>query len=305
MKYEEYPTDHPAPEFLASSLEALPGNVILGETAYSPGDRAVTLWPFYDPALPVNVMTIGETACGPDYHVIRPRSRIMAIEYIAQGAGILTINGQAYRPEQNCAILLTKHSAHSYAADPQNPWQKHWIVFDGPFMQNMIDSYLPKNSYCFANCNLLPYFHEIRRCVQAQKKDYPRLLESLTVILLQMVLQMNRVVTQREASLPEKIRAAIDAQIEGKLSLETICAEFSYSKNHIITLFRNEYGITPYRYFEKKKIEVAKLYLCNTSFTIDEVAQHLSYADRNYFSNCFKKHTGYAPAEYRRKHGFS
>ena len=91
---------------------------------------------------------------------------------------------------------------------------------------------------------------------------------------------------QREASLPEKIRAAIDAQIEGKLSLETICAEFSYSKNHIITLFRNEYGITPYRYFEKKKIEVAKLYLCNTSFTIDEVAQHLSYADRNYFSNC-------------------
>lgn len=172
-------------------------------------------------------------------------------------------------------------------------------------MQNMIESYLPKNSYCFANCNLLPYFHEISRCVQAQKRDYPRLIESLTVILLQMVLQMNRVVMQREASLPEKIRAAIDAQIEGKLSLETICAEFSYSKNHIITLFRNEYGITPYRYFEKKKIEVAKLYLCNTSFTIDEVAQHLSYADRNYFSNCFKKHTGYAPAEYRRKHGFS
>ena len=305
MKYEEYPTKHPAPESQTLGRKPLPSNVILGETAYSPGDHAVTLWPFYDPVFPVNVMAFGETKCRPDYHVIRPRSRIMAIEYSAQGAGILKINGQTYRPEQNCTILLTKHSAHSYEADAQNPWQKHWIVFDGPFMQNMIDSYLPKNSYCFTNCNLLPYFHEISRCVQAQKRDYPRLIESLTVILLQMVLQMNRVVTQREASLPEKIRAAIDAQIEGKLSLETICAEFSYSKNHIITLFRNEYGITPYRYFEKKKIEVAKLYLCNTSFTIDEVAQHLSYADRNYFSNCFKKHTGYAPAEYRRKHGFS
>ena len=207
MKYEEYPTKHPAPESQTLGRKPLPSNVILGETAYSPGDHAVTLWPFYDPVFPVNVMAIGETKCRPDYHVIRPRSRIMAIEYIAQGAGILKINGQTYRPEQNCTILLTKHSAHSYEADAQNPWQKHWIVFDGPFMQNMIDSYLPKNSYCFTNCNLLPYFHEISRCVQAQKRDYPRLIESLTVILLQMVLQMNRVVMQREASLPEKIRS--------------------------------------------------------------------------------------------------
>ena len=122
MKYEEYPTGHPAPEASTSGQTVLPGNAILGETAYSPGDRAVTLWPFYDPALPVNVMVIGETKCGPDYHVIRPRSRIMAIEYISEGAGILKINGQTYRPEQNCAILLTKHSAHSYAADPQTPW---------------------------------------------------------------------------------------------------------------------------------------------------------------------------------------
>lgn len=150
MKYEEYPTKHPAPESQTLGRKPLPSNVILGETAYSPGDHAVTLWPFYDPVFPVNVMAIGETKCRPDYHVIRPRSRIMAIEYIAQGAGILKINGQTYRPEQNCTILLTKHSAHSYEADAQNPWQKHWIVFDGPFMQNMIDSYLPKNSYCLS-----------------------------------------------------------------------------------------------------------------------------------------------------------
>ena len=127
MKYEEYPTKHPAPESQTLGRKPLPSNVILGETAYSPGDHAVTLWPFYDPVFPVNVMAIGETKCRPDYHVIRPRSRIMAIEYIAQVAGILKINGQTYRPEQNCTILLTKHSAHSYEADAQNPWQKHWI----------------------------------------------------------------------------------------------------------------------------------------------------------------------------------
>lgn len=297
--------NEPSPSRLPLGGASAARDAVVGETAYSPGDRAITLWPFYDQALPVNVMVIGETSCRPNYHVIRPRSQIMALEYITGGSGILEINGQTYHPEKDCAILLTKHSTHTYATDPERPWQKQWIVFDGPFMQSMIDAYLPKSRYCFPNCNLLPYFQKIHQQVKAQKRDYPGLLESLSVILYQMILHISRNITQRELSLPEKIRAAIDAQIEGKLSLEAVCAEFNYSKNHIITLFRGAYGITPYRYFEAKKIDVAKRYLCNTSFTIEEIAQLLSYADRNYFSNCFKKHTGCAPAEYRRKNRFS
>ena len=69
------------------------GHTVIGETDYSPGDRAVTLRPFYDPSLPLNIMVVGETNCRPDYHVIRPCSRIMAIEYITAGSGSLEING--------------------------------------------------------------------------------------------------------------------------------------------------------------------------------------------------------------------
>lgn len=305
MKYEDYPKEGASSGLSVLDLNPLPKNVILGEVSYSPGDSAVTLWQFYNKTFPVNIMVVGETNCREDYHVIRPRSQIMAIEYIIDGTGTLEINGNTYSPEKNCAVLLTKNSVHSYAVDPADPWKKLWIVFDGPFMQNMLESYLPKNQYCFPNCNLQPYFYEIKRQVQIHKKDYPRLVERLSVILYEMILFMNRIATQREIPLPEKIRTAIDAQIEGKLSLEAICTEFHYSKNHIISLFRSTYGITPYRYFETKKIDVAKLYLCNTNFTIEEITQHLSYADRYYFSNCFKKHTGFSPADYRRKNGFS
>lgn len=286
------------------ATDAKTHNAVIGETGYSPGDHAVTLWPFYDASLPVNIMVIGETRCRPDYHVIRPNSQIMAIEYITGGAGTLEINGNSYRPERGCALLLTKHSTHSYAADPSDPWQKRWIVFDGPFVQAMIDSYLPRDLYCFPNCNLLPYFHEMDQFVQEDKGDYPRLLEKLSPILYKIILHLHRTVTQQELSLPERIRAVMDSQIEGKLSLESICSEFNYSKNHIIALFRNAYGVTPYRYFEAKKIDVAKLYLSNTNFSIEEIAQRLAYADRNYFSNCFKRHTGSTPAEYRRQYQY-
>lgn len=277
-------------------------NTVVGETGYSPGDRATNLWPFYDPSQPVNVMSVGETACGPDYHVVRSGSTIMAIEYITEGSGILEINGKTYRPEKNCVVLLTKNSVHSYAADPEKPWKKSWIVFDGPFMQNMLDAYLPKDVYCFPNCSLAPYFHRIKEQLHTRKGDYPYLLEGLSSILYEIVLYLNHKTMRQELTMPEKVRMALDAQVEGKLSLGAVCKEFNYSKNYIIHLFRSAYGVTPYRYFETKKIDVAKLYLCNTNFPIDEIAQMLSYADRNYFSNCFKKHTGYAPGEYRKKH---
>ena len=280
------------------------GHTVIGETDYSPGDRAVTLWPFYDPSLPLNIMVVGETNCRPDYHVIRPCSRIMAIEYITAGSGSLEINGKSFRPERGSAFLLTKRSAHAYTSDPKKPWQKRWIVFDGPFAQTMIDFYLPHGMYCFENCALLPYFHEIDQYGHPNKSDYRLLLEKVSPVLYRMILCMHHAATRHELSLPEKIRASMDAQIERKLSLESICAEFNYSKNHIISIFRSAYGVTPYRYFENKKIDVAKLYLSNTQFTIEEIAQQLSYADRNYFSNCFKKHTGFTPAEYRRQYQY-
>lgn len=282
-----------------------PKKAIIGETAYSPEDRAVNLWPFYNAALPVNVMSVGETDCTPDYYVTRPCSGIMAIEYITSGSGVLEINNKSYRPQKGCAILLIKNSFHSYAADSDNPWKKNWIVFDGSFMQNMIDAYLPRNEYCFPDCDLAPYFQKIKEQLRKHKGNYEQLLEILSVILFEMVLCISRTVRKQEHSLPEKIRFAIDAQIEGSLSLDAISNQFNYSKNHIITLFRDAYGITPYRYFEAKKAEAAKLYLYSTDLSIEEIARLLSYADRYYFSNCFKKFTGCTPAEYRRKHQFS
>ncbi|MDE5671303.1 MAG: AraC family transcriptional regulator, partial [Eubacterium sp.] len=75
----------------------------------------------------------------------------------------------------------------------------------------------------------------------------------------------------------------------------------NYSKNQIIRIFKETYGITPYRYFIERKIDIAKLYLSNTKSSISEISKILSFSDQNYFSSEFKKTTSLSPSDYRKK----
>ncbi len=124
---------------------------------------AASFWSYYDDTLPANIMVIGETACDENYYISRTSSRIMAIEYILSGSGTLQMEGETFHPKRNTAILLPKHSCHTYYSASDDFWVKKWIVFDGTLMQTLIDTYLPKNVCCFENCNLLPYFQKIEK----------------------------------------------------------------------------------------------------------------------------------------------
>ena len=66
-------------------------------------------------------------------------------------------------------------------------------------------------------------------------------------------------------------------------------------------IFKAEYGMTVYAYILKRKIETAENLLRNTSLSVKEIADTLSFTDEHYFSNIFKKKTCMTPCEYRRE----
>ena len=49
-------------------------------------------------------------------------------------------------------------------------------------------------------------------------------------------------------------------------------------------------------------MEMAQKLLQSTDEEIGGIAWKCGYADVCYFSNCFKKHSGYSPTEFRRKY---
>ena len=65
------------------------------------------------------------------------------------------------------------------------------------------------------------------------------------------------------------------------------------------SIFTNSLGITPIKYINGLKLELAKELLATGEHSVNEVAALSGFHDECYFSRAFKKSTGVSPSEYR------
>lgn len=102
-------------------------------------------------------------------------------------------------------------------------------------------------------------------------------------------------------SIATAIEQYISANIVTVSSLEDLCRQFNYSKDHIIRLFRNEYHMTPHRYIVTQKIRYAADLLKETNLSVSQISEQCGYSDKTVFFRAFKSVTGLSPMNFRKK----
>lgn len=108
--------------------------------------------------------------------------------------------------------------------------------------------------------------------------------------------------TDRETE--EKFRALRQqmlGSIDQKLTVPTIAAQIPMSPSRFHTVYRELFGISPTADIINARIESAKNYLSNGSYSVEEVAALTGYSSVFCFIRQFKKLTGMTPGEYRKK----
>lgn len=98
-----------------------------------------------------------------------------------------------------------------------------------------------------------------------------------------------------------------------KLAAEYICREWSndirlddiaevsgLSKYHLVSRFKNRFGITPHAYCVNVRINMGRK-LLKTDIPIVDISLNLGFYDQSHFTNTFLKYTGTTPLEYRKK----
>lgn len=248
---------------------------------------------------PLNVTIGGISYCDNSYGIGRTNSDILSFEYIIEGDGTLEINGNTLYPQKGDIYLLTKNSNHFYSTNnTKNPWVKIWVVFNGPFAESLFNSYIPHDVYLVKNCNILSYMNEIIQILKGSL-PYSDKVDTVSVILLKIAQTIKNHLLGNDTSQAHQIKQWINANVNSTITLDDICAHFSYSKNQIINIFKSEYNITPYQYYKQKRADSAKQYLFDTNLSIKEISQIMNFPDRHYFANFIKDNLGVYPTNLR------
>jgi AraC family transcriptional regulator len=91
----------------------------------------------------------------------------------------------------------------------------------------------------------------------------------------------------------------IDEQLLEQLSLDKISSEIGISKYHFIRLFKNTFGISPFQYLKRKKLQLAKQELV-LGKPIAEITFQLGFADTPTFTKAFKQEFGMSPGQMKK-----
>lgn len=94
----------------------------------------------------------------------------------------------------------------------------------------------------------------------------------------------------------------IETRLNGRLSRASIAAGLEISPDHLGRVFHSGMGTTIMRYVTIRRVEAAKLMLQAGRENVHEIAGLVGFANTTGFCAAFKRHTGYSPMEYRRKH---
>ena len=87
----------------------------------------------------------------------------------------------------------------------------------------------------------------------------------------------------------------------GGITLDSIAAHFHFSKNHIINIFKKEYGITPFEYVNNLRIKKAEWLLEATVKTAQVIALECGFNNYSHFYKSFYGVNGVSPTEWRER----
>ncbi len=133
------------------------------------------------------------------------------------------------------------------------------------------------------------------------QKTYRSLMDYVKNLLNRICNFFDKEQVTDSTKLIKEIKRYINDNISSEITLNTIATRFHMNLFYISHLFKKETSMNFLDYLTSQRVERAKELLEDIDSKIYEVAIMVGYNDQRYFSQVFKKYTGYTPKEYRNK----
>ena len=101
--------------------------------------------------------------------------------------------------------------------------------------------------------------------------------------------------------LAEQIMDLIFHQYRSKITIAELAGQLYISENYLIRIFRDEYGVTPYKYITRLRLDKAAELLRDTARSEEEIALSVGFSDFSVFFKAFYARYGHSPSFVRKQ----
>ncbi|MGL6198485.1 MAG: helix-turn-helix domain-containing protein [Lachnospiraceae bacterium] len=108
-------------------------------------------------------------------------------------------------------------------------------------------------------------------------------------------------ISSRDIEYLDITTAYISNHLSEDLNLNTLATISCMGKTKLTYLFKKIHGITVLDYVQSVRIETAKRYLLETSYSIQKIAALVGYKRQSSFTEFFKNKTGYTPLGFKKE----
>ena len=143
--------------------------------------------------------------------------------------------------------------------------------------------------------------------LQKKQTSYEEVCQHYLSILL---LQLHRITGKEFSFAPptdipyecQRAKAYIEEHFHEPVTLERIAAIVHWDKFYLSHQFSAAFSVSPINYLLQLRITHSKRLLCDTDYSITQIAESSGFSSQNYFTQAFKKLVGVSPRAYRQKH---
>jgi AraC family transcriptional regulator of arabinose operon len=229
--------------------------------------------------------------------------------YTEAGAGRLVSAEGAVVTSVGDIVLYAPHEPQDYStAAEAGEWRLLWAHFlPKPHWQAWLSWPVTEQGLKFLKLPKGDVRSEFRsamlRMIELSKRSIP-ISQDLAMSALEEALLWAKLAATQDTwvTMDSRVRRAVDylaAQFREPFQMEKLAHCSGLSVSRLAHLFTKQTGLSPQRFLERHRMQVASRLLRMTDFTVTEVAADVGYEDPFYFSNRFRRYSGKSPSQYR------
>ncbi|MCI9414166.1 MAG: AraC family transcriptional regulator [Clostridiales bacterium] len=243
-----------------------------------------------------------------DWHSTMHSHYFSEFIYVLHGQGRFLVENTVLDIKENDLVIVNPHVEHTETSLKDHPLE--YIVLG---VDNVIFTFDPlgaASSYRLyhyqeqasqMNWYLKTMLREVENKALYHEVVCQNLLEVMIIHMMRLAnFTLSVVSSRRLRSVSSSAKRFIDDHFKEAVTLQELADELHVGKFHLIHSFTEDYGISPINYLIARRVEESKTLLKTTDLNIAKIASFTGFSSQSYFSQCFRRLSGFTPNEYRR-----